>query len=387
MHDAQRGVAVAHLGHQHAHRAHVVDLAELQPLALHLAPDRIDVFCPAADVGFDAGGGQLVAQLLHDVIDVALAVETPLVQQAGDLLVLLGFEVAERQVFQLPLDVADAKAMGQRCIDVEHLAGHPVAFLLGGILDRTDRTGALGQLDQRHAHVVDHRHQHLAQVFHLGLGAEHHRLARIEAGADRRHAQHAFDQLGDRRAEALLDLLQRCLALAHRTVQHRSQQRLLVELELGEDLGDFKAGAEAGHALGPDVLHGDGLLFGLAGQFAGLAQAVAFEGRINALNVIQPGVEIDAAVVVDRLLRSYLYHRVSYLCWSAPRLPPLFRDHPQAPLAPAFCGPVRVVGGVQAASSTALPRYGRSSSASNNAIASTCAVCGNMSRIPARVRR
>ena len=58
--DAQRGVAVAHFRHQHAHRTHVVDLAEFQTLALHFAPDRIDVFGPAADVGIDAGGLQFV---------------------------------------------------------------------------------------------------------------------------------------------------------------------------------------------------------------------------------------------------------------------------------------------------------------------------------------
>jgi hypothetical protein len=57
--DAQRGVAVAHFRDQHAHGAHVVDLAEGQALALHFAPDRIDVFGPAADVGVDAGGLQL----------------------------------------------------------------------------------------------------------------------------------------------------------------------------------------------------------------------------------------------------------------------------------------------------------------------------------------
>ena len=79
VHDAQRGVAVAHLGHQHAHRAHVVDLAELQALALHLAPDRIDVFRPAADIGLDTGGFQLLAQIRHGVVDVLLAVEATLV--------------------------------------------------------------------------------------------------------------------------------------------------------------------------------------------------------------------------------------------------------------------------------------------------------------------
>ena len=108
MHDTQRGVAVADLGHQHAHSANVVDLAELQAFLLHLSPDRIDVLGTSVDFRVYPGGGQFVLQLLDDVLDVLLAIQPSLVQQLSDLFVLLGFEVAEGQVLQFPLDVSDA---------------------------------------------------------------------------------------------------------------------------------------------------------------------------------------------------------------------------------------------------------------------------------------
>ncbi len=308
VHDAQRGVAVADFRDQHAHRTDVVDLAELQALALHLPPDRIDVLGAPADVGLDPGGGQLGAQLVHHRGDVLLAIQAPLVQQLGDLLVLLGLEVAERQVLQLPLDVADAQAVRQRRVDVEDFAGDAVALLVVGVLHRADRAGALGELDQRHAHVVDHRHQHLAQVLHLRLGAEHQRLARVEAGADRRHAQHAFDQLGDGGAEALVDVGELDLPLAHAAVEHRGDQRVLVELEVGEDLGDFQAGLETRGAFDPEVLRGIRLLLDLAGELAGLAHGVAIQRRVETDDVVQPRLQIDAAVGIDRLMRSDLYH-------------------------------------------------------------------------------
>ena len=92
-------------------------------------------------------------------------------QQLGDLLVLVRLEVTEGQVLQLPLDMTDAQAVGQRRIDVEDFAGDAVALLVVGGFHRTDRAGAFGQFDQGDAHVVDHGHQHLAQVFHLALGA------------------------------------------------------------------------------------------------------------------------------------------------------------------------------------------------------------------------
>lgn len=162
--DAQRGVAIAHFRHQHAHRTHVVDLAELQTLALHFAPDRIDVFGPAADVGIDAGGLQFGLQLIHHITDEPLAIKAPLVQQLGDLLVLFRLQVTEGQVLQFPFDMTDAKTVSQRRIDVEDFPGDPVALFVIGGFHRTDRAGALGQFDQRNANVVDHGHEHLAQV-------------------------------------------------------------------------------------------------------------------------------------------------------------------------------------------------------------------------------
>ena len=308
MHDTQRGVAVTHLGHQHPHRAHVVYLAELQALALHLPPDGIDVLGPAADVGLDTGGGEFVAQLLHDIGDVLLAIQPPLVQQGRDLLVLLGLQVTEGQVLQLPLDMTDAQAVGQGCIDVGHLASHPVAAFFGGVLDRTDGAGALGQLDQGHAHVVDHGHQHAPQVVDLGLAAQHHGLARIETLADRRHAQHAFDQLGHHRPEMLRGRLQGRLALAHRPVDDGRDQAVLIQLEIGQDLGHLQPSMETGGALRPGVLDLAGILLRRAGEAAGIQQGLAIEIRIHALDVIQPGVKVDAAIDVDWLMRSDLYH-------------------------------------------------------------------------------
>lgn len=306
--DPQRGVAVAHFRDQHAHRAHIVDLAELQALALHFAPDRIDVFGPAADVGVDAGGLQFVLQLVHHIGDEALTIEAPLVQQLGDLLVLLRLQVTEGQVLQLPLDMADTKAMSQRCVDVEDFPGDPVALLVVGVFHRANRAGPLGQLDQCHTHVIDHRHQHLAQVFHLGLGAEHEGLAGAEAGADRRHAQHAVDQLGHHRAEALADGRQRDLAFTDATVEYRGHQRILIQLEVGKDLRDLEAGAETRHVFATEILRGDVLLLCLTSELAGFFQGFTVQCHVDADRMIEPRLEIDTAVGVDRLVRSHLYH-------------------------------------------------------------------------------
>ena len=336
MDDAERGVAIAHFRNQHAHGANVVDLAEFQTFALHFAPDRIDVFGPAADVGLDAGGQQFVFQLRHDVGDEALAIKAALMQQLGDLLVLLRLQIAEGQVLQLPLDVADAQSMGQGGIDVEDFPGDAVALLVVGVLHRANGAGAFSQLDQRNAHVVDHGHEHLAQVFYLRLSAEHQRLARAEAGADGRHALHAVDQLGNRGAETLADVRQGNLAFTHRAVNHGGDERVLVELEVGQDFGDFQARLKTRRAFRPEVLGGVVLLLGLPGKFTGFFQRLSVHCEIDADHMIKPCVEIDTAVCVDRLVCSHLYH-VAYLPYGAMKC--AISRRPSSAHAP--CGPCK----------------------------------------------
>ena len=53
VHHAERGVAVLHLRHDHAQRAHVVHLGEVELLGAHLVPDGIDVLRPPGDLGLD----------------------------------------------------------------------------------------------------------------------------------------------------------------------------------------------------------------------------------------------------------------------------------------------------------------------------------------------
>ncbi|RMQ54470.1 hypothetical protein ALQ01_05585 [Pseudomonas savastanoi pv. glycinea] len=316
VHNAQRGIAIAHFRDQYTQRAHVIDLAECQAFALHFAPDGIDMFGSATDVSRHAGGLQFVVELGHDVADEALAVQPALVQQLGDLLVLIRLQVAERQVFQLPLDMPDTQTMGQRCIDVEDFASHTIAFFVVGVLHRTNRAGTFGQFDQRNTNVVDHRHQHLAQVFDLRLTAEYQRLTRAEAGADRGHAQHAVDQFGDRRAKTLLDLRQRDDTFTHAAVNDRRNQRVLIQLEISQDLRDFQTGLETGGALCPVILVGLVVLLGLPGKLTGLFHDFPVQDQVDADNMIEPRVEIDTAVCVYRLVRSHLYH-AAYLPYGA----------------------------------------------------------------------
>ena len=102
------------------------------------------------------------------------------------------------------------------------------------------------------------------------------------------------------------------LALTHPAINDRRNQRILIEFKIGEDFRDIEAGAKCRCALAPMMLGSVGLLLQIAGKLTGFLQRLAIQRRIDAGDMIQPGLKIDAAVVVDWLMRSHLNHRLTF---------------------------------------------------------------------------
>src|SRR5690606_30544034 len=110
--DAERGVAGGDVVDHHPHRAQVVELADRHALLLHLLPDAVDVLGPARYFGVQAVREQCLVEFAFDLLDVALAVAALAVEQAGDAAVGVGFQVAEGEVLELPLELPDTEAVG-----------------------------------------------------------------------------------------------------------------------------------------------------------------------------------------------------------------------------------------------------------------------------------
>ncbi len=103
----------------------------------------------------------------------------------------------------------------------------------------------VGELDQQHADVVRHREHQLAQV----LG----RCSVSVWDLDLRQLGDAVDQPGDLRAEQPLDLVERGDRVLDRVVQDAGDDRLVVELQLGQDAGDLDGMAEIRVARGAQL--------------------------------------------------------------------------------------------------------------------------------------
>ena len=87
----------------------------------------------------------------------------------------------------------------------------------------------VGELDEDDPHVVGHRQDHLAVVLRLGV------LAALELDAGQ--LRDALDELGDLVAELVAHLLDRDVGVLDDVVQERGGDRLVVEPQLGADLG------------------------------------------------------------------------------------------------------------------------------------------------------
>ena len=104
----------------------------------------------------------------------------------------------------------------------------------------------VGELDQQHAHVVGDGKQKLAQVLGLLrlLGDE---IEPLQLGQ-------AFDQNADFVAEQPVDLGAGGVGILDGVVQQRRGDGGVVELEIGEDRGDFERVREIGIAGGALLL-------------------------------------------------------------------------------------------------------------------------------------
>ncbi len=167
VHDAEGRVAVGHVLHEHAEGDEVLHLLEVAAGLLHLAPDGVDVLDAALDVDGEAALDEHLAQALGDVVDVAVAVLGLLAHLARQLRVGVGVQVLEAQVLQLGLEPVDAEAAGERRVDLEGLARDALLRLELHVLEGAHVVEAVGELDEEHADVARHGHEHLAEA--LGL--------------------------------------------------------------------------------------------------------------------------------------------------------------------------------------------------------------------------
>ena len=183
----------------------------------------------ARDLGGDVDLLELLVQDELRLVHVLLAVGAALGDHGLDLGVLARVERLEREVLELPLQLVDAEAVGERRVDLERLARLLHLLLAAEVLERAHVVQPVGELDQDDPDVLGHRDDHLPVV--LGLGV----LAALEL--DPRQLGDALDEVRDLVAELGPHLVDPDLGVLDDVVEQRGGDRLVVEPQLGADLG------------------------------------------------------------------------------------------------------------------------------------------------------
>jgi hypothetical protein len=212
MDDAERGVAVLHRLRDHAERGEVVDALEVDVLSFEFEVDAVEAFGAAVDardrdLGFlELGANRLDQPVDHSVDGLAFGVDL-----GAQRFVCLRLEILERQFLELVLHLAHAEAIGDRRVDVERFLRDLDAALFRQMMQRPHVVQAVGELDEDDPDVIDHRQQHLAEVFRLPLFLRRER--------DRANLGDALDDVRDFGPEQLVDSFGRGQGVLDHVVQ------------------------------------------------------------------------------------------------------------------------------------------------------------------------
>ncbi len=230
--DPERLIALRHRVHDGAEAENIRELFEAERLELHLAPDRIGMLAAPGHAGGDPARGKLGRELMLDFADQIAVAGGERVEPRADDLERLRMQLLEGEVFQFAPHRMHAHASGQRRIDIDRLLRHPPPQLGRHMRDGAHIVQAIGELHEQHAHVFGDGEQKLAQILGL-LGLARDQFEPVELGE-------ALDELPDVAPEHRVDLGAGRLGVLDRVVQKRGGDRRIVELQVGEDGGDFE---------------------------------------------------------------------------------------------------------------------------------------------------
>ena len=242
MGDAEHAVAVVDRLGDDAEGVDVGKLLEADLLVGHLAPDGIGLLLAPRDLRVDADLGELAGQRGADFLDQALVRLAQLGELGRHRGVGVRMQPAEGVVLQLLAHLLHAHARGQRGIDVERFLGDALARFRLHVLERAHVVHAVGKLHEQDADVAGDGDEQLAEVLCL-LGLLGNEVEPADLGE-------AVDQLADLRTEQLIDLRPRDGRVLDDVVQQRRDDGRVVELQIGEDGGDFERVGEIGFARG-----------------------------------------------------------------------------------------------------------------------------------------
>src|SRR5919112_341961 len=229
MYDAEGAVAVAHVVDDDPETGEVVDLVELLVAPDHFVVDGVEVLDPPVNFRLYPRLPQVPEELGRCPVDKRLPVPAPGGDEVLYLLVAPGVEGGEGEVLEFPLYGVDPQPVREGGVDLQGLRSFSQLSLALEVSEGPHVVQPVGELDDDHAHVAAHGHDHLPQ--RLGL-----RLFQV-ARREPLELGDPVDYLGHVVTEAFRQLLFGYAGILEHIVQQRGGDGRRVEAQLGEDVG------------------------------------------------------------------------------------------------------------------------------------------------------
>ena len=99
--------------------------------------------------------------------------------EGEDLHMFFWIGIREGRIFKDRFPFSHTESVGEARMDLECLERDAFAFCLGHILEGLNIVQAVGELDQKHAHIVRHCDKEFAETFHMAFDAVIAELAEL----------------------------------------------------------------------------------------------------------------------------------------------------------------------------------------------------------------
>ena len=268
MGNAQHSVALGHGIHNDPHRIEIIDLGQILIIPLHFLVDAVEMLRTPCNGRLDARLFDMVVKDPHRIVDDFLAGFALLLHLPHQIVVFLGIEVMEAQVFQLPFDIVNAEAVRERRVDFQRLPGDALLFFPPEYAESTHIMQAVRQFDDHHADILRHGEEHLTEVFKLLVFL----VLVMELGEFR----HAVYQEGHIVAKHHADVFQRIFRIFHHIMKKRGNDPLRVHFKLRQNVRHRQRMDDIGLARGADLLR-----MGLMRQLERFLDSVELFGIMN----------------------------------------------------------------------------------------------------------
>ena len=114
---AQHGIDITVSAQNATNGNQIVDLIKPLLLVLHFAVDGVNMLGTTINLPMQIALTRVGFNLVDNFLYQSFPLSTLLLHHVGDFIKFRRIEIAERQVFQFPLDAGNPQTMGQRSID------------------------------------------------------------------------------------------------------------------------------------------------------------------------------------------------------------------------------------------------------------------------------